>query len=124
MSRTLSSLQAILLGVVVLLGIVLVGVAVYAVGSRQWFGSNALHVRAGFPNIQGVEVGTRVRIRGLDAGEVVALDCNPANAEAIHAIEGQVLGENTTMLDMCRQLGFDVVPDATDPAICNVKLAV
>ena len=74
MLRTLSGLQAILLGVVVLLGVGLVGVAVFAVGSRQWFGSNALHVRAGFPDVQGVEVGTRCRIRGLDAGEVVALD--------------------------------------------------
>ena len=84
MSRTLSGLQAILLGVVVLVGVALVGVAVYAVGSRQWFGSNALHVRAGFPNVQGVEVGTRVRIRGLDAGEVVALD-------APESSDGQVM---------------------------------
>jgi len=83
-SRTLSGLQAILLGSVVLLGVGLVGLAVYAVGSRQWFGSNALHVRAGFPNVQGVEVGTRVRIRGLDAGEVVALDVPDAT-------DGQVM---------------------------------
>ena len=83
-SRTLSGLQAILLGVLVLLGVGLVGVAVFAVGNRQWFGSNALHVRAGFPNVQGVEVGTRVRIRGLDAGEVVALDVPDAT-------DGQVM---------------------------------
>lgn len=47
-----------------------------------------------------------------------------ARAEGIRAIEGQVLCENTTMLAMCRQLGFDVGPDASDPAICVVKLAV
>jgi acetyltransferase len=47
-----------------------------------------------------------------------------ARAEGIRAIEGQVLSENTTMLAMCRQLGFDVKPDASDPAICVVKLAV
>jgi len=47
-----------------------------------------------------------------------------ARAEGIHAIEGQVLGENTTMLAMCRQLGFAVAPDASDAAICVVKLAV
>ena len=74
MSRTLSGFQATLLGVVVLVGLGLVGVAVYAVGSRQWFWNDTLYVRAGFPNVQGVEVGTRVRIRGLDAGEVVALE--------------------------------------------------
>ena len=32
--------------------------------------------------------------------------------------------ENTTMLAMCRELGFDVAPDPTDLAICLVKLAV
>jgi acetyltransferase len=47
-----------------------------------------------------------------------------ARDEGIHAIEGQVLGENTTMLAMCRQLGFAVAPDASDTAICVVKLAV
>src|SRR5262249_15529101 len=30
--------------------------------------------RAGFPQIRGVEVGTRVRVLGRDAGEVVAVD--------------------------------------------------
>jgi acetyltransferase len=47
-----------------------------------------------------------------------------ARAEGIHAIEGQVLCENITMLAMCRQLGFEVVSDTDDPATCVVKLAV
>ena len=47
-----------------------------------------------------------------------------ARAEGIHTIEGQVLCENTTMLAMCRQLGFDVALDATDSSICVAKLAV
>jgi hypothetical protein len=40
------------------------------------------------------------------------------------AIEGQASCENTTMLAMCRRLGFEVVPDATDTSICFVKRAV
>ncbi len=35
-----------------------------------------------------------------------------ARAEGIRSIHGQVLQDNTTMLEMCRELGFDL---ATDP---------
>src|SRR4051794_7223614 len=73
-SRSLSGLQALLLGLVVLVGGGLIAAAVFAVGSRQWFGSRTLTVQTTFPNIQGVEVGTRVRVRGLDVGEVVGID--------------------------------------------------
>jgi acetyltransferase len=45
-----------------------------------------------------------------------------ARAEGLHSIEGQVLQENRTMLRMCRELGFDVTTDPTDPELCLVKL--
>jgi acetyltransferase len=43
-------------------------------------------------------------------------------AKGLRSIEGQVLHENTTMLAMCRELGFEIgsVPDAS--YICAVKL--
>jgi phospholipid/cholesterol/gamma-HCH transport system substrate-binding protein len=66
-------LQAFVLGFVVLAGLCLAAGGLFAVGSRGWYGRDALHVRAGFPSVRGVEVGTRVRVQGLDAGEVVAL---------------------------------------------------
>jgi phospholipid/cholesterol/gamma-HCH transport system substrate-binding protein len=69
----LSRLQAFLLGIVVLTGIALSAGGLFLVGSRGWYGRDALHVRAGFPSVRGVEVGTRVRVQGLDAGEIVAL---------------------------------------------------
>lgn len=71
MSRSLTRTQAIILGVIVLLGIGLLGLGLFAVGSRQWLFSESFHVRAGFDEIRGVEIGTRVRIQGIDAGEVV-----------------------------------------------------
>jgi phospholipid/cholesterol/gamma-HCH transport system substrate-binding protein len=74
MSRSLSRWQAVLLGVLVLLALGLGTAGLFAVGSRGWFGKNSLSVRAGFREIRGVEVGTRVRIQGIDAGEVVAID--------------------------------------------------
>jgi phospholipid/cholesterol/gamma-HCH transport system substrate-binding protein len=72
-TRSLSRLQALLLGAVILLGVGLGVFGLFTVGSRGWFGNDALHVRVGFREIRGVEVGTRVRIQGIDAGEVVAI---------------------------------------------------
>ncbi len=74
MSRSLSRWQALLLGLVVLLALGLAATGLFAVGSRGWFGSGALTVSSRFAEIRGVEVGTRVRIQGIDAGEVAALE--------------------------------------------------
>jgi phospholipid/cholesterol/gamma-HCH transport system substrate-binding protein len=73
LSRSLSRLQAFVLGFVVLAGIALAAGGLFVVGSRGWYGRDSLHVRAGFASVRGVEIGTRVRVQGLDAGEVVAL---------------------------------------------------
>ena len=47
-----------------------------------------------------------------------------ARVEGLKTIEGQVLSENTTMLAMCRELGFSISPDPSDPDACVVKLAI
>ena len=46
-----------------------------------------------------------------------------ARAEGLKAIEGQVLSENTAMLAMCRELGFNIAPDPRDPDTHVVRLA-
>lgn len=74
MSRSLSRWQAMGLGLIILVSLVLAGGGLFAVGSRGWFGKDSLSLRAGFGSIRGVEVGTRVRIQGIDAGEVVTLE--------------------------------------------------
>src|SRR6516162_7932901 len=73
MSRALTPLQAACLGAAVLLGLVLAGTGLFAIGSRQWLWSDTFHVEAGFPQIRGVEAGTRVRVQGIEAGEVEAV---------------------------------------------------
>jgi RimJ/RimL family protein N-acetyltransferase len=45
-----------------------------------------------------------------------------AKSEGLSRISGQVLQENSTMLNMCRELGFTVKSDAVDPALCDVTL--
>jgi phospholipid/cholesterol/gamma-HCH transport system substrate-binding protein len=91
-SRSLSPLQALVLGLVVLLGAGLAVLGLFTVGSRGWFGKDALHVRAGFPEVRGVEVGTRVRIRGIDAGEVVEIT-PPADDEGLVILRVRIKGE-------------------------------
>jgi phospholipid/cholesterol/gamma-HCH transport system substrate-binding protein len=70
-SRSLSGLQAALLGLVVLIGAALGVGGLFLIGGRGWYGAGSFHVRAAFREIRGVEVGTRVRLKGMDAGEVV-----------------------------------------------------
>jgi acetyltransferase len=45
-------------------------------------------------------------------------------AEGLRTIEGQVLRENTTMVAMCRELGFTVVPDPEEPSAYLVRLMI
>jgi acetyltransferase len=47
-----------------------------------------------------------------------------ARAEGLQSIRGQVLQENRTMLQMCRQLGFHVAPDPDETSIVIVTLAL
>jgi phospholipid/cholesterol/gamma-HCH transport system substrate-binding protein len=73
-SRSLSRLQATLLGGVLLAGVVLAAFGLFTVGSRHWSGRDSFQVTVGFQDVGGVEVGSRVRIQGVDAGEVEAID--------------------------------------------------
>jgi len=45
-----------------------------------------------------------------------------AKSEGLKIISGDVLRENTIMLEMCRDLGFEVKSDPHEHDICNVKL--
>jgi phospholipid/cholesterol/gamma-HCH transport system substrate-binding protein len=73
-SRSLSGAQAVALGLAVVCGLALAAAGLAAIASRGWFGTDALTVRAGFPTIRGVEIGTPVRIQGIVAGEVIGVD--------------------------------------------------
>jgi acetyltransferase len=45
-----------------------------------------------------------------------------AKSEGLKRLSGQVLQENSTMLKMCRELGFAVKSDAAEPGLCEVTL--
>ena len=47
-----------------------------------------------------------------------------AKSEGLKAISGDVLADNTVMLAMCRNLGFEVKADPQEHDICNVRLTL
>jgi len=62
-----------ILGLFVLTGLGLGILGLFFIGNRNGLDGSAFRLRAGFANIGGVEVGTRVRLQGMDAGEVEAI---------------------------------------------------
>lgn len=47
-----------------------------------------------------------------------------ARGEKLGELYGQVLAANTTMLTMCRELGFSIAADPSDAGLCHVALAL
>jgi phospholipid/cholesterol/gamma-HCH transport system substrate-binding protein len=74
MTRALSRWQAVVLGLVILLGLASGAYGLFQVGERQRLWSEHFTLNVGFPRLQGVDVGTRVRVRGLEAGTVIGVD--------------------------------------------------
>jgi ABC-type transporter Mla subunit MlaD len=72
-TRSLSRWQAVVLGLVVVGALGLGGAGLVVIGERAGWAREHFHVTAGFPDVGGVEVGSRVRVQGLDAGEVAAI---------------------------------------------------
>jgi acetyltransferase len=65
----------------------------------------------------------RSDLKGLGLGwELMCMMIEWAKTEGLRVVEGQVLRENTTMLDMCRRLGFEIRNDPHDGDIKIVTL--
>jgi len=78
-------------------------------------------------NYQTGEYAIMVRsdIKGQGLGwSLMQLMISYARSEGLKRIEGQVLGENTAMLEMCEKLGFQIKPDPEDAHIRIVTLTL
>ena len=65
----------------------------------------------------------RSDLKGRGLGwELMHLLIDYARAEGLASLFGEVLDENTTMLAMCRELGFDVTSSPQAPGISSVSL--
>jgi acetyltransferase len=47
-----------------------------------------------------------------------------ARSEGLKYIVGDVLAQNTVMLTMCRELGFEIANDPVERDVCHVRLAL
>jgi acetyltransferase len=76
-------------------------------------------------NYEGAEYAIMVRsdLKGRGLGwKLMELMIRYARSEGLKRIEGQVLGENTLMLQMCSELGFQIAADRADRTIKVVSL--
>ncbi len=65
----------------------------------------------------------RSDLKGRGIGwKLMELIIRYGRSEGLKSIEGQVLQENTTMLDMCRHLGFEIGDDPDDRTMKIVRL--
>jgi acetyltransferase len=65
----------------------------------------------------------RTDVKGIGLGwALMQLIIEYARSEGLKTISGDVLQENTIMLEMCRDIGFEIKTDPADPGICVVRL--
>jgi acetyltransferase len=93
-------------------------------GSGAMLGVVRLHANANYDAGEfAILVRSDLKGRGL-GWQLMQLIIAYARVEGIKTIEGQVLRENTTMVAMCRELGFKVAPDPHDVELYSVSLEV
>jgi ABC-type transporter Mla subunit MlaD len=72
-TQSLSRAQAVVLGLVVVAALALGGYGVARVADKQGLWADTVELTAGFPEAHDITPGTPVRVRGVDAGQVVAV---------------------------------------------------
>jgi acetyltransferase len=90
--------------------------------SADLLGVVRLHADANYENAE-YAVLVRSDLKGRGIGwQLMDLIIRYARSEKLKCIEGQVLQENTTMLDMCRELGFQIAADPNDRTMRVARL--
>ena len=77
----MSRVQLSLVGTFVVAGVLLFAVGIFMIGDRRLLFAQHFEVNADLGNVTGIQVGTRVRVGGVDAGEVLAIGIPPSPAE-------------------------------------------
>jgi acetyltransferase len=89
----------------------LLGVARFVADPDYTRGEYAILVRS---DLKGQGLGWRLMQHLIDY----------ARAEGLEELYGHVLAENTTMLGMCRQLGFTIAAEPDDPGVRRVRIGL
>lgn len=74
MSQSLSRRQSVALALVVLIALTLGGYGIARIADKQGVWADTVEVTAGFPEAHDITPGTPVRLRGVDAGQVIAVE--------------------------------------------------
>ena len=91
-------------------------------GSGEMLGAVRIHADAEYQTGE-YAILVRSDLKGQGLGWLLMeLMIEYARAEGLSCVRGQVLQENTTMLRMCRNLGFAVTTDIEDASIADVIL--
>ena len=77
----MSRVQLSLVGTFVVAGVLLFAVGIFMIGDRRLLFAQHFEVGADLGNVTGIQVGTRVRVGGVDAGEVLAIGIPGSPAE-------------------------------------------
>ena len=77
MTEILTRKQAILLACVVLIGLGLLSFGLFSIGDQQQLWHGQFNITMKLPNAGGLDIGTRVRIQGVQAGQVIAIQQPP-----------------------------------------------
>jgi acetyltransferase len=92
--------------------------------SGAMLGAVRLHVDSNFDKGEyAILVRSDLKGRGL-GWHLMQLIIAYARSIGLRTVEGQVLRENRTMLEMCRQIGFTIRPDPSDATLQIVSLAL
>jgi acetyltransferase len=90
--------------------------------SGQMLGAVRLHASSDYESGE-FAILIRSDLKGRGIGwQLMQLILEYARSEGLRVVEGQVLRGNTTMLAMCKELGFTVGPDPKDSNVLLVKL--
>ena len=77
----MSRVQLSMVGTFVVAGVLLFAVGIFMIGDRRLLFADHFEVTADFGNVTGIQVGTRVRVGGLDGGEVLSIGIPGSPAE-------------------------------------------
>jgi acetyltransferase len=90
--------------------------------SRELIGVVRIHSDSVYENGE-YAILLRSDVKGRGLGWVLMqLIIEYARSEGLKVISGDVLQENTIMLELCRNLGFEIKADPVEPEICKVRL--
>lgn len=118
MSQSLSRSQAIMLGLVVVLALGLTSLGLVQIATKQGLWADTFEVTVGFPDANDVAPGTPVRVRGVQAGQVAAVDYpdhdGPGAAVVVRLrldakFQGRLYADATAQIHSTSMLGGKVI---------------